>query len=205
MLCCSDKFSLWNAAFYSTYQLSCWINTLKLTCYSNSNHPFYKSKRKICVYPTWYHIKFDEIWCTIFLHWYNLHDLYWCEIFFSSLSQYLLRETCYKNYNYDNGTFLRKEVKFSSVRHNLKFNCVKMPVLETHFKIFNLLYFLYIQHVVTRNQFTSFKIWKLETLAFLTVKESLYTNLLRTIISSFINKNYYYIVILFLLYFPSCI
>ena len=33
-------------------------------------------------------------------------------------------------------TFLRKEVKLLSVQHNLLFNCVKMPVFETHFKNF---------------------------------------------------------------------
>ena len=50
-------------------------------------------------------------------------------------------------------TFLRKEVKLLSVQHNLLFNCVKMPVFETHFKIFNPC-FLYIQQVLTRNDFT---------------------------------------------------
>ena len=60
--------------------------------------------------------------------------------------------------------------------------------------------FLYIQHVVARNKFTSFRPWKTETLTLLTVKENLYTNLLRTIISSLVNKNYYYIVTLFLRY-----
>ena len=56
---------------------------------------------------------------------------------------------------------------------------------------------------MTRNNFTSFRPWKLETLTLLTVKENLYTNLLRTKISSLVNKNYYYTVILFLRYdFP---
>ena len=85
-----------------------------------------------------------------------------------------------------------------SVGHNLKFNCVKMPVFETHFKIFNSC-FLYIQHVANF-KFSSFRPLKLETLTLLTVKENLYTNLLRTIISFHVNKNYYYIVILFLCY-----
>ena len=53
---------------------------------------------------------------------------------------------------------------------------------------------------MTRNKFTSFRPWKLETLTLLTVKENLFTNLLRTIISSLVNKNYYYIVILHLCY-----
>ena len=53
---------------------------------------------------------------------------------------------------------------------------------------------------MTRNNFTSFRPWKLETLTPLTVKENLYTNLLRTLVSSLVNKNYYYIVILFLCY-----
>ena len=66
--------------------------------------------------------------------------------------------------------------------------------------------FLYIQHVVARNKFTSFRPWKTETLTLLTVKENLYTNLLRTIISSLVNKNCYYIVTLFLRYaFPFCL
>ena len=53
---------------------------------------------------------------------------------------------------------------------------------------------------MTRNNFTSFRPWKLETLTPLTVKENLYTNLLRTLVSSLVNENYYYIVILFLCY-----
>ena len=53
---------------------------------------------------------------------------------------------------------------------------------------------------MTRNNFTSCRPWKLETLTPLTVKENLYTNLLRTLVSSLVNKNYYYIVILFLCY-----
>ena len=56
---------------------------------------------------------------TIFPFWCNVHDLSWCEVFFSSLSQYLLGETCCKNYADNDGTFLRKEVKLLSVRHNL--------------------------------------------------------------------------------------
>ena len=63
--------------------------------------------------------------------------------------------------------------------------------------------FLYIQQVMTRSKFTSIKPWKLETLILLTVKESLFRNLLRRIVSSVVNKNYYYVVILFLCYvFP---
>ena len=81
----------------------------------------------------------------------------------------------------------------------MKFNCVKFLVLGTHFKIFNSC-FLYTQHVVTRNKFISFRPWKLVTLTLLTDKENLYTNLLRTITSSLANKNYYYIIILFLCY-----
>ena len=47
------------------------------------------------------------------------------------------------------------------------------------------------------------RLWKLETLAFLTVQKILYTNLLRTIICSLVNKNYCYFVILLLRYvFP---
>ena len=47
----------------------------------------------------------------------------------------------------------------------------------------------------------SFRPWKLETLTLLTVKENLFVNLLRTIISSLVNKKcYFYIVILFLCY-----
>ena len=90
-------------------------------------------------------------------------------------------------------------VSVLSVQHNLKFKCVKMPVSETYFKIFSS-WFSYVQHFVTRNKFTLFKSWKLETLTLLTVKENLYTNLLRTIISSLVNKSYHYTVILFLCY-----
>ena len=82
-------------------------------------------------------------WHTIFPRWYNFHDLSWCEIFFSSLSPYLLWETCYKNCTYDDGTFLWREGNFLSVQHYLKFNCVKMSVFETLFKIFNSCFFLY--------------------------------------------------------------
>ena len=32
------------------------------------------------------HIKFDEIWGTIFQHRHNVHNLSSCEVFFSSLS-----------------------------------------------------------------------------------------------------------------------
>ena len=53
---------------------------------------------------------------------------------------------------------------------------------------------LYIQHVVT----TWSRPWKLKNLTFLIVKETLYTNLLRTMIASLVNKNYYDTVILFL-------
>ena len=60
--------------------------------------------------------------------------------------------------------------------------------------------FLYIQHVLTRNKFTSFRPWKLETLTLFNVTENLHTNILRTIISSLANKSYYYIVILFRCY-----
>ena len=63
--------------------------------------------------------------------------------------------------------------------------------------------FSYIQQVMRRSKFTSIKPWKLETLILLTVKESLFRNLLRRIVSSVVNKNYYYVVILFLCYvFP---
>ena len=50
---------------------------------------------------------------------------------------------------------------------------------------------------MTRNKFTQFRPWKLETLIFLQTKK---TCILRTMISSLVNKNYYYIVILFLCY-----
>ena len=96
-------------------------------------------------------------------------------------------------------TFLRKKVKLLSVRQNLLFNCVKMPVFQTIFKIFNPS-FLYIQEILTRNYFTQFSPWKLEALTLLTVKENFYMNLLRTIISNLLYKNHYYIVILFLCY-----
>ena len=115
------------------------------------------------------------------------------------MSQYLFWETCWKNYTYNDGAFLFKEVKFLSVRHNLKFCCVKMSLFETHIKIFSS-GFLYMQHVITRNKFTSFRPWKLETLTLLRVKEYLYKNLLRTIVSSLVNKNHYHIVISFLCY-----
>ena len=99
--------------------------------------------------------------------------------------------------------FFAKKLNFCTFcQFNLKFNSVKGPTFETGFKIFDSCS-LYIQHLVTRNKFTLFRSWKLETLVLFTVKENLYTNLLRTIISSLVNKYYYYIVILFLCYvFP---
>ena len=137
-----------------------------------------------------------------FSAWYNFHDLSRREIFFNSLSQYLLWETCCKSYTNKSGTFLCKEVKFLPARHNFKFKCVKMRMFETHFKMFSSC-FLHIQYVVTRNKFTSFRPWKLETLHLLAFKENLCTNLLRSMILSLMNKSYYYIVILFLVYvFP---
>ena len=72
-------------------------------------------------------------------------------------------------------------------------------MFETHFKILNS-WFLYIKHVVTRNKFTSFRPSKLVTFTLLTAKENLYMNFLRTIFSSLVNKNFNYIVILFLCY-----
>ena len=121
MLCCSDKFSLWKADLYSAYLLSCWRNLWKSIICSNSNHLFYKSKRKTRVYHVSIHNNnnFDEILGTIFLHWCDVHDFSWCKVFFSSLSQYLLGETCCKNYAHNDGKFIRKEVKLLSVRHNL--------------------------------------------------------------------------------------
>ena len=74
------------------------------------------------------------------------------------MSQYLLWETCCKNYTNKSGTFLCKEVKFLPVRHNFKFKYVKMPMFETHFKMFSSC-FLHIQYVVTGNKFTSFRPW----------------------------------------------
>ena len=50
---------------------------------------------------------------------------------------------CCKSYTYNDGTFLSKKVKFLSVRHNLKFNYVKMPVLEMHFKMFKPCFCMY--------------------------------------------------------------
>ena len=79
---------------------------------------FHKSKIKTYLYQTQEHINFDKIWGTIFPYWYNAHDLSWCEVFFGSLSQYLFWDTCCKNCAYNDGTFLRKEVKLLSVRHN---------------------------------------------------------------------------------------
>ena len=67
------------------------------------------------------------------------------------------------------GHFFANKLIFFSVRHNLKFNRVEMLLFKLGLKIFNLC-FLYIQYVVTRNKFTSFRHWKLETLTLLTVK-----------------------------------
>ena len=74
-------------------------------------------------------------------------------------------------YTYKLGHFFAEKLNFLSLRRNLKFNCVKMSVFETHFRIFNLC-FSYIQHVVTSYKFTSFRLWKIETLALLTIKEN---------------------------------
>ena len=60
------------------------------------------------------YINFDEIWRTIFLHWYSLYYLSSCEVFCSSFSQFLLREACCKNYIHNDGIFFLKEVKFLS-------------------------------------------------------------------------------------------
>ena len=104
-----------------------------------------------------------------------IYMIYFAVKYFSVVCLSIYYEKLAVNCTYDDG----KEVKFLSVRHNLKCICVKMLVFETHFKIFNSC-FLYIQHIIRRNKFTPFKPWKLEILTLLTVKENLYMNLLRT-------------------------
>ena len=79
----------------------------------------------------------------------------------------------------------------------LKYQCLK------HTSKFFIHVFCISNNVVTRNKFTSFRPWKLETLTFLTFKENLYMNLLQTIIYSLyslVNKNCYYKGTLFLRY-----
>ena len=98
-------------------------------------------------YWLWWNLAYDFSALT----WYAWYDWPWCEVFLSTLCQYLLWETCCKNYNCSDGTFLNKEVKLLSVRHNLKFNFVKMPVFEIHFKI-SISCFMYILHVLLRNK-----------------------------------------------------
>ena len=78
-----------------------------------------------------------------------------------------------------------------------------MPVVETHLKI--LIHVFCISNKSWREIISlSFRPGKLETLTLLTVKQNLYMNLLRKIMSSLVNSHYYfYIVILFLCYvFP---
>ena len=69
------------------------------------------------------------------------------------------------------GLFFAKELNFCPSDINV--SCVKIAVFETHFKIFNSC-FLYIQQVVTRNKFISYRPRKLMTLNFLTVRKSMY-------------------------------
>ena len=84
------------------------------------------------------------------IHWKNNSftnaAIVWSSELPISLSQYLLWETCCKNCIYNDEICLRKEVKFLSVRLNVKFICVGMPVFETHFKCL-IHVFLYIWHL----------------------------------------------------------
>ena len=75
-------------------------------------------------------INFDEIWCSIFPHWYNLHDLSACEVFFSSLSQYLIWEVSVNTTLTTMGHFFAKKLNFcpSDIIWNsiaLKWQCLK--------------------------------------------------------------------------------
>ena len=97
------------------------------------------------------------------------------------------------------GHFFAKKLNFCPSDIILNSIALKCKCLKQNFKSC----FLYIQHAVTRNKVISFRPWKPETLTLFTVKENLYTNLLRTIICCFVNKKCYCIVILFLCYvFP---
>ena len=90
-----------------------------------------------------------------------------------------------------------------SVRHNLKSNCIKMPVFEIHFE--NLISngvrsHNHLVHEQTLNHLAKFSYSGHFEVEQFTVKENLYTNLQLTIISFFVDKNYYHIVTSFLCY-----
>ena len=69
----------------------------------------------------------DEIRGTIFPHWYNVHDLSWCKLFFSSFSQDLLWETCCKKRDYKkkakNMNYCPSDIICNSF--TLKYQCLK--------------------------------------------------------------------------------
>ena len=147
--------------------------------------------------------------------------------FLLSLSNFLLKKSlkiiCCSNTNH---LFYKSKTKNGSTRHNSILTLMKSdaPFFCTDLIYMIYLYFsvvclsiimrnvlkklhlqrrdisLYIKHVVTRTKFTSFRPSKLVTFTLLTAKENLYMNFLRTIFSSLVNKNFNYIVILFLCY-----
>ena len=114
MLCCCDKFPLWNTVFYSANQLSCWRNLSKKISYSNSNHRFYKSKRKAYVYSACSILSLMKSGAPFF----SIDIMYtiYLDVKYFSVVYLSILETCCKNYAYNDGTFLRKKVKLLSVR-----------------------------------------------------------------------------------------
>ena len=137
-----------------------------------------------------------------FAYWYNLDDLLWCEVFFSSLSQHFLWETCCKNYTYNDEIFFRKIVKFclSKIIWNLialKCQCLKhtLKFLDNNFCLSNTSWreisFLGLD-------LGSWRPW-------LFLQYNFYTNLLRTIISSLVNKKYYIILLCYSCFMFSCL
>ena len=95
---------------------------------------------------------------------------------------------------------VKTTLKFLSLWHNSKFYCVKMPVFETHFKVLNS-WFLYSQHVMTRNKFTSSYALEARDLYFSYSQVKFVYEF--TIVSFLVLKNYYRTVMLFQCYvFP---
>ena len=130
---------------------------------------------------------------TVFPHWYNLNDLSWCEVFFSSLSQYLLyyEKLPVKTTLTTMGHFFAKKLNFcpsdiiwNPTRHVFAYlteiylyNLTKMSWREISSPRLNL-----------GNQ-TPWLFWR---------SKKICIGIYYEIISSLVNKNCYYINILFL-------
>ena len=91
--------------------------SLEKICYSNSNHRFYKSKRKAYVNSACSILSLMKSGAPFF----SIDIMYtiYLDVKYFSVVCLSILETCCKNYAYNDGTFLRKKVKLLSVRHNL--------------------------------------------------------------------------------------